>query len=273
MDPEGTPPPAGEGTPPPAGEGTPPAPAGREGLIPPPAGEANPFLDFIPESHRDKGWAKDIKDPNGFFDQFDHMKSVIGGLPAKSPETADLYNFAAPAEGAPPVNEAFQSVMRQAAFDNKLNQEQLTGIETVFDTFNNALITEASAAEETRNAEFDTLANTHLGEGKVTKIAQVQALLKGRLSPELAAFAGDMDNKSLVMMASLVHGIATEFMGEDNLPSVNDSGSMGNTNEGKQEEGKKLMLSKEFNDPMHPNHQETVDKVNALYQSLTPKRT
>lgn len=257
-------------TPPPA---TPPA------GTPPPAPD---FLTTLPEEYRGKEYLKDVKDMPSLLKKFDGAQELIGKRPAGIPqENAKPEEWAQfnKAWGVPekpeeydigeipkelPRNENFEKGMRAAMQEAGLNKRQA---KIMAGKYNGALVElmkEQGMAAEKNDTDFEKLAVETFGERKDKALANGKVLLAKYAPKSMAEHVGKLSNENLIVLASVIDGIAKDYIKDDQLPGGKGGGAP--TSDEKREEARKLMASPAFSDANHPEHRKTVDRVNSLYQ-------
>lgn len=249
----------------------------------PPVAPTYPELSTItPPEFKDKGWVAEVKDIPGLFKKVDFLQSKIGerpaGIPQETapqaewdkfylsfgrPEKADGYEFDKVPEGLT-VDEGFQTNIKGVMHQAGVNKKQAKILET---GYNKLLVGQAEAqkaAQGKADTDFEEMGTKVFGEQK-DRALQIAKSLIAKHTPEVAKpFIANLSNEALIVLASTLNGVAATYIKEDQLP-VGGAPVGPQSQDQKQEEGRKLMASEAYTNPFHTEHDATVKRVNELY--------
>jgi len=258
------------------------------GVVPaaPPAAPAAPeypaIATIIPPEFKDKGWVGELKDVPALFKKVDFLQTKIGERPAgipqetapkeewdlfyKSfgrPETSEGYAFDAIPEGLD-VDADFQKNIKAVMHEAGVNTKQAKILEGGYNKLLLAQAETQKAAQGKADTDFEEMGTKVFGDQKERSLKIAQALI-AKHTPEAAKpFIANLSNEALIVLASTLNGVASTYIKEDQLP-VGGAGVGPQSQEQKQEEGRKLMASEAYTNPFHPEHETTVKRVNELY--------
>lgn len=237
------------------------------------------FGTIVPPEFKDKPWVKETKDVPSLFKRMDSLLSEMGKKPAGipqdtatqeewdafykalgRPDNPEDYDFGTPPEGLP-VNEGYQKEMRNilkaAGVPKNMAKKIVEG--------HNGIVAKLMKAEqETQNANFDKLRDQVFGQ-EADQAMKVSKALITKYTPEsMKDHVANLKNEDLIVLASVIRGIQKDYISEDQIPD--GGGGVGPLNEEqRREEGRKLMMTDAYTNPFHPEHDQTVKKVEALY--------
>lgn len=288
--PEPTPAPTPEPTPTPTPEPTPtPAPA----PVTPPV-DTKLFGALIPEEFKDRPYLKDIsgmevndKSYEELFKKLDGAQKLIGrkAMPDATstpeewqeyytkvrPETADLYELNVP-EGET-ANEEVVKGVKDIFHKAGLTKEQAS---TVHDEFNTLMKKQAevfNAKGVEQDKAFEELTKNTFGEEAEAKMATAKTMLT-ELAPEnVKPFIAKLDNSSLVVLAGILNSVHDKYGVEGKKLGGDGTPTGGSTVPELISKGQELMLTKEYTDGFHPQHDARVAEVNALYKRIGALQT
>jgi len=243
------------------------------------------FVKSIPETYREKPYLKGVDSPDKLFKLLDGSQELIGkrpaGVPAADapkeqwdafyktlgrPDEPSGYQF----EGADKSDPKFVAKLQEVFHKRGLSAEQAKGIYADVNVALQEMAKEKGLADQQANVDFDKLADTTFGPEREAKLARAKAIMTEHAPQELLKHLGSLSNENLVIMAGVIDSIATKFIAPDKLPGSGQGGTTpgAQTMEQRRAEARQLMLSKEFNDPFHPDHEKTRAKVTELYSPL-----
>lgn len=255
----------------------------------------NDFVSSIPESFRDKPYMKDIDSMDKLFEQFDNSQKLIGkktvGIPGQEstidewnefynkmgrPESPDKYEFDS-IEGFPEeVKRTDEQVaeLRKIFHETGLTASQAKSLLKRIDESTKSMYEQNKAdyekMVETRKAEFRDKINKHFGSDAEKAIQVTEGLLSKYVPKGLEDAVKALDDDSLLVLASVLNNMRSESLKEDTLFKSGD-GAPGQTAEDLRADAKKKMMSPEWNDVMHPNHDKVKAEVRAIYQKIASK--
>lgn len=259
-------------------------PTAIQGDTLPPDNQA--FLDQLPEIYRDKGWAKEIKDMDGFAKSYEDTKAALSRRPAGIPddnaspedkaafnkargvpESADQYQLEALPEGYTPTEQdtkiraGIQDIFHKADLDPR----QAKLIEAGW----NELVGGLESQQGTADAEFDTMVAETYGDKADAVMASNKALIEKHTDPKFLEYVGTLDNRALMALSTAIDGIKKEYIGEDKVPAGDVVEPVGaRTNDQIRAEMAGIMGSEAFQNPSHQGHDAALAAKNALVAQL-----
>lgn len=259
-------------------------PTAIQGDTLPPDNQA--FLDQLPEIYRDKGWAKEIKDMDGFAKSYEDTKAALSRRPAGIPddnaspedkaafnkargvpESADQYQLEALPEGYTPTEQdtkiraGIQDIFHKADLD----PSQAKLIEAGW----NELVGGLESQQGTADAEFDTMVAETYGDKADAVMASNKALIEKHTDPKFLEYVGTLDNRALMALSTAIDGIKKEYIGEDKVPAGDVVEPVGaRTNDQIRAEMARIMGSEAFQNPSHQGHDAALAAKNALVAQL-----
>lgn len=238
---------------------------------------------LVPEQFRDKPYIKNIKDVNDLFTQFDNAQKVIGSRPGGIPEDGateeeieKFYNSLRPKEQAgydnisfqDGVDDTFKDSVRQMFFDAGLSKKQAEKIMSGFDQLTAPMLQQKQEAEKQKDIEFDQLATKVFGTNQETVINTAHKMLQKYAPAELKGHIAGLSNEQLLVLGGTLYNINRQHFQEDAVPDNTGISDVGNTVEELSNQARQLMSSKEYRDPMHPQHDATRKKVDDAYEKM-----
>jgi len=240
------------------------------------------FTKMVPQEFQNREYLKNIKDTSSFFKAFDGAQELLGKRPAgiphdnasddewknfnKSfgvPEKLEDYDLGKIPKGAkvdPKIDKGVREVFQKAG----LSKRQAKIVSEGYRSLLEGVLKENSDNVKNQNENFDKLAGEVFGNRKDTVLNTGKNLLDKYVPEKFKGSLDKLPNEQLIILAAALDGIVKDFISEDQLPGGQGKG--GETAEQKREEARKLMASKEYNDPQHPDHAKTVEKVNSFYR-------
>ncbi len=247
---------------------------------------------IIPAEFHDRAYIKDwLTKPQDaatfaeFFKKHDNLESLVGkkvGIPADGATPEELEGFFAkmrpgkPEEyeilakpGAKPDPE-FAKELQAAFFAGGIKKEQAKLFQTAFMGSLEKRSAAMQAAQKQADAQFEEMVKTAHGEKGKEVMARVNGLLK-ELTPEpWKPHVEKLDNNALAILTGVVNAIFEKYATEDELkPKGTTNAPVGDD---LQAEAMKLMQSKEYTDPFHPDHEKTAAKVREMFQEIAKAR-
>lgn len=240
------------------------------------------FQTLIPAEYKEKPWVKETKDLPSLFKRTDGLLSELGkrpaGIPAETapetewqafnkawgvPEKADDYKLSEVPEGMP-KNENYTKGIKSVFHKAGVSQRQAAILEKGHNELVQNLLKEAGVETEKNDADFEKLSEEAFGTEKETVLKNAKILVSKFAHPKFADQLANADNKTLVLLASVVEGLRKEYISEDRFPT-GGSAPVGMTLEQKQAKGRELMATPAYSDPFHADHEKTVQEVNRLF--------
>lgn len=259
-------------------------PTAIQGDTLPPDNQA--FLDQLPEIYRDKGWAKEIKDMDGFAKSYEDTKAALSRRPAGIPddnaspedkaafnkargvpESADQYQLEALPEGYTPTEQdtkiraGIQDIFHKADLD----PSQAKLIEAGW----NELVGGLESQQGRDDAAFDTMVAETYGDKADAVMASNKALIEKHTDPKFLEYVGTLDNRALMALSTAIDGIKKEYIGEDKVLVGDVVEPVGaRTNDQIRAEMAGIMGSEAFQNPSHQGHDAALAAKNALVAQL-----
>lgn len=253
----------------------------------------------VPDAYKDRGWSEKIKSPDDLWKTLDNAQSLIGkrpaGVPSQDaseeewnkfyaaagrPEKPDAYQFS-DVEGLPegfdpaPYKQKAATILHQAG----LNQKQADAVWKMF------ISEELKAAGESKgnsekqqaelDAEFDKIVSETFGDKYDAAAKTTQEMIAKHVPQNLIGVYDQIaeNPKVLAAVIAAVNGAAQEiaevkkkYGAEDKLSSGNATGAQSIDEVRKELAG--LRTSKEARDFTHPDHKKTVERINALSDTV-----
>ncbi len=239
----------------------------------------------IPEAYKDKPYMQQIDSFEKLFQDFDNAQSLIGQrqteVPGKDaseeevnaflekirPESQDAYEFPE-TEFSKKFgrDEQFQGQMKELFHKAGLMPHQVKILTEGYDNALFAKANETAQNAETQAADFEKLADGFFGDKKDEKLKIANEILKANTPDQFKEHLGKLSNENLMIMSSVLNNVFDKFMKEDDL----NIGGKGTATDASalQEEARQLMARPEYKDFRHPKHDETVNRVNELYDQI-----
>lgn len=265
------------------------------------------FEKLLPETYKEKFFVKNaLKAENPFehiLQGYDNLEKTLGQrgqlqLPTAEtppeqrkafytqlgvPETPDAYKiepqqweeqdkqlgeFLTKAHDAP-----FMNGMKQIFHEANLTPEQVNKVVNGYDKlfmsqFRSDVTAMAEAAAQNDN-DFSQMAQTLYGDSAGQIMDVGNKMLKQFVPDNIRPLIPQLDNKSLMVLSGVLNTIHKQFMSEDNL-SIPVTGTA-KTRAELIAEGERLMLTDEFKNTRHINHEAMTERVNAIFRNLPPK--
>lgn len=233
------------------------------------------FSTMIPEAYREKEYLKGVDSMDRLFQDFDNAQKLIGkkSIPgpddapekwdefykaAGRPDTASEYEFSQ-TEGLN-YNEDVANKTKEIFHKAGLSAKQAAMIQQEYDK----MVMEMQPSQEKIDQEFDALATEVFGAQKDQVLEKSKSMLTKYAPEKFKDHINNLSNENLIVLSSVLNGVINDHVSEDRIPS----GGASNTGSDPREEAKKLMMSPEYKDAFHPNHEVTKKRVRELYRSL-----
>lgn len=249
------------------------------------------FMDYVPETFRDKPYLQGIDSFDKLFNQFDNAQSLIGkktiGVPTSESPIEEWNNFYNKM-GRPEKPEGYEFESIELPEELKRTEEDLALMGRIF---HEAGLTKEQAKKvlaetdkavldyykqnkenmdkmvEQRNKEFMSQMEKHFGKEKDQAIAVTETMLKKYVPKGMEDMIKGMDDKTMLLLSTVLHNVYKSGRAEDTLnkdalvPPAESPESL-------RETARKLMMSPEWKDPFHPNHDAIKKRVNSIYQKI-----
>lgn len=252
----------------------------------PAAGTPPEFSSIIPKEFVERPWVKDTKDIPSLFKRVDDLLVEVGKKPAGIPqdnakpeewndfnkafgvpEKPEMYEFGKVPEGLE-VNPDFQNNMKGILHKAGVSKRQSKVLEEGFNAMLLQVAKGQAEANEKVNKDFDALADSTFGERKAKVMETGRALIAKFIPESLKSHIDKLPNESLMVLAGVLDGVAKQYIKEDDLPKGAGAGTGNMGEQQRRDEGKKLMASEAYRNPLHAEHDATVRKVRELYQTV-----
>lgn len=249
------------------------------------------FLDQVPEAYRDKPYMKDIDSPDKLFQQFDNAQSLIGkkavGVPTEDsspeewnefynkmgrPESHDKYEFEKTElpEGLARLEDTdakAKELFHKAGLTAAQAKQVMKGYDEILSEQFTGLQSQQQEQLTKMNDEFESLLDQEFGGKKEEAVERVNKLMSENVSDSMKAHIDSLDNKSLMVLTSVLNNVHQKYVSEDGAPTGGDAPAAISV-ESMRADAKAMMMSPEYKDVMHPNHEAAKAKVSALYQKI-----
>lgn len=250
---------------------------------------SNDFSNMIPEDYKEKPYMKDIDSMDKLFEQFDNTQKLIGkrSIPGADspqeewdqffnklgrPEDPDKYEFDT-VELPDELKRTDDQVglMKKIFHEAGLTPQQANTIlkktdEATIEYYNNNKEAFENQLKQ-RDQEFEEKATKLFGERKETALATAETMLKKYVPQGFEAEVQGLDNKTMLVLSAVLNNIHQSGRTEDDLDKGGEA-PMAKTADSMREDAKRLMMSEEWKDEFHPNHDSTKAKVRELYQKI-----
>lgn len=282
-------------TPPPTG--TPPASASTTMALPPagtPPSAATLPAFAIPDTYKDKPWAKGIDSSDKVWSMLDGAQELIGkrpaGIPAPDAAQAEwdkfyeatgrpkvaaeyAFDYGKNADGTPKVSTdvKWETGLKEMLFKNGVTAKQALGLQKDFDAIIANTLKERNIAVEQDNQDFTKITTEIFGAERDKVLANGKALLNEHITdPRIKAMLPKLSNDGLTILASALKSFSDKFIRSPGAPT-NPPGApgTGTTAGGKTEmhaEARRLMGTPEYTNSMHPDNAKVLARVSQLYQ-------
>lgn len=281
----------------PSASGAPPASASGTVVLPP-AGTppATPAAFSVPDTYKDKAYAKGIDSPDKLWAMLDGAQELIGkrpaGIPAADAPQAEWDKFYE-ATGRPKVATEYQfdygknadgtaktapdlkweSSVKEMMFKHGITAKQAVALQKDFDGLIANTVKEKNLQVQQDNQNFDQVSTELFGVDRDKVLANGKALLTEHVKdPRIQVALSKLPNEALMVLASALKSISDKFIkspgAPSNVPGAPGSGGAGSTGGGKESmmaEARRLMTTPEYSNSMHPDNAKTLAKINQLY--------
>ena len=249
---------------------------------------------LIPAEYKDKPYMKDVTDVPSLFKKLDGSQELIGKRPAGIPEEnapADEWNKFYSAAGRPveAKDYVFKEVKPPEGVEIK-RSEELEG--KVKDLFHKAGISAKAASfiqegyealvmdqlkgkvdvNQQQNLDFDNLSKQTFKENAEAVMSSAKKLIEDNKPEGFDPYIASLPNEALIVMAGVLNNIRKKYISEDTPPGGSPTGDA-QTEKDLRTEARELMATKEYSDPMHPNHDAQKQKVKDLYDRVSKLQT
>jgi hypothetical protein len=261
---------------------------------PPPAPDPSPaapaFLAKIPESFRDRPWAKEnAKDPETFFKFVDNQNSLVGkkgvivpedGAPVEQvnaflktlgrPDSPDGYEFQ-PIEELKDGkrDEVFEKDVKKVLHDAGIPKSMAVKLQQGFDKLMFSKNKEQVEKDKTDDAAFDKFNKDFFGEAKDTVVANARKILKETLPKEVLPALDKMNAEQMAMVIAVTDSVYKKFGKEDGFrggaPGTPSGAESFDELSSQQRE---LMKQEGYSDWRHPNHAGLMEKNKVILEKM-----
>lgn len=240
------------------------------------------LLQIIPEAYKAKPYMEGIDTIEKLFQKFDGAQTLIGKRPAGipqndspkeewdkfyqsvgRPESADKYEFGEAIKNIP-RDEVLVKGVKEIFFEAGLSSHQAKTIQEKYDKMLSETV-EAQTKEQ--DTAFDTMANETWGQNKQKVLTDTQTLLNKHTPEKFQDYIKDLDNSSLIVLASVLNNIKKEYINEDR-PLGDSPGSPAKSKEEIRMEARQLMANPAYSNDFHPDHEMINKKVKDLYAQI-----
>jgi len=249
--------------------------------------ETGDQVDLIPESYKDKDWAKNLNSAEDLFKQFENAQSLIGRslqLPGDNatdedwakvynrlgrPEKMEDYGIKAP-EGSAEELKKQTDQLAKIFHDNGLSKKQAGKIIESMSGLNADAIKKAKEMQDAKaqsDKNYEELVKKTFGDKKDEVEKTAKGLLDKFAPAELKSKLAELSPEALVVLSATLKGISDTYISEEDLKNLqNGTSSSGKKPEDFRKEAQDLMMSEPYKNVMHIDHDKTVAKVKELYE-------
>jgi len=246
------------------------------------------------KNYADKGFMQELTSPEKMFEKIDNMESLIGKksfVPGENATTKDwdeyrnrigvgspdVYTISK--EGLPEEYKALHNddmdvKVKQMFYDAGLTPQQAKILNDGYDklmieTHKDIMdkVAEQQKAMQISDAEFEELANKTWGADREKVQNVAKSLITEFTPPELKPALETMDNKNLIIMASVLKGVSDKYISADDL-TVLQGGASGSSKESLREEAQKELAKLHSMSPFDPNYSLQKQKVEDIYKNF-----
>lgn len=250
------------------------------------------------KNYADKGFMQELTSPEKMFEKIDNMESMIGKKSAIPGENAtdkdwdeyrsriglksandytlsdshlpeDLKNF---------HNGDFDTKVKEMFYEAGLSQQQAKIISEKYDKLmvdaHGDLLNQVAAKQKEQqisDAEFDKIADETWGNDRedVQNVAKalIQKFTPENLKPQL----NNMDNKNLIIMASVLKGVSDTYISQDDLSALK-GGTGGKDHQTLRQEAQAELAKLANMSPFDPQYAAQQQKVQDLYSNFSNKK-
>lgn len=247
-----------------------------------------PLRDLVPQEFHDKGYLKDLLDkPQGpdtmaaVFKKLDGAETLIGrkiGIPAADAAPDEVEKFYSalrpqtPDEYEMPVDDKSDADLareiKTAMHEGRLSKHQaklfLGALYPSIQRRREAVM----AAQKEQDAAFGQIVEQTFGPDNVKVLEQVQTALKEHTPDALKPHLARLKNEDLAILIGVTHSILKKYASEDQLSGRGGAGGGAGpqTLAELKAAGEALMKTPAYRDAFSPEHQATVEKVQAIFQ-------
>lgn len=240
------------------------------------------FVEKIPEEYRAKPYMEGIKNFDDLMKQFDNAQSLIGKKPFDiphensskeqwdqfysklgRPESPDKYEFQNPEnlpEGFkvdPEVDNTVKNLFHEAGLSNQQAQ-------SIRNKYMEAMAKKAEEHERQLDEQFDKLSMEVFGNRKEEALNKAQAMISQYLPESMHGAWQNLDSNSLVVLASVLDGVARDYGTEDSLDGSSQMNAM--SDEQRRSERQALLNHPAMKDELHRDHEKIKQRYNELWK-------
>ena len=231
----------------------------------------------IPETYKEKDWAKGIKSADDLWKMTDNSQSLIGkktlGVPTEAstpeeiaafntafgvPETADAYEIkedenlirlsGGSTELSNEVTKEFKTLLHKAGASTKQAEILREGYSGII----GKIMEKTNAEQVAQNTNFDEIAVKTFGDKKDETLDLARGLIKEHAPEGFDDYLATLPNESLIVMAGVLKSIQEKYIDEDDLPRGNSTTGL---SEGAlRAKIQEIISSKDFQNPLSPNN-------------------
>lgn len=251
----------------------------------------NEFLQQIPESYRDRDYLQGIDSMEKFVEQFDNVQKLIGkkkvGVPTDEspieewnkfydqmgrPEDPSGYEY-----DLPELPEAFQrteedlqhmsKIFHEAGLTKKQAQLVLQKTDEAVKEYYEQNKEKMEEMRVKESEEFQKKLEQYFGKEKDDAVAVTETMLKKYVPKGLEDAVKGLDDQTMLVLSSVLHNVHKAGKTEDSIEKDVEQ-TPSETPESLRETAKKLMMSPEWRDEFHPNHDAVKKRVQSIYQKI-----
>lgn len=239
--------------------------------------QSTDFQSVIPEGYKDREYLKNIDSFDRLFQDFDNAQKLIGKKTIPSEDDPqekwdDFYKaLGRPDEHTAYEFEKLEGVNYNEDIANKtkeifhkagLTPKQAAMIQSEYDK----MVQEFQPSSEEIDRQFDELASKAFGNEKDEALKKSKALIDKYVPEDFREHVGNLSNKDLVILSSVLNGVIKDHVSEDNIPG---SGASSTGGEDLRTKARNLMASEAYRDAFHADHENVKRQVRELYKKIS----
>lgn len=246
------------------------------------------------KDYADKGFMRELDSPGKIFEKIDNLETLIGKksfvpgenatdnewadyrnrIELKSPDDYTITDDSLPDNLKTFHNEDINGKIKQMFYNAGLTPGQAKILNDSYNKImvdaNNELLNSLAIQESQQkllDEDFDRIANESWGNDRENVQNVANSLLKEFTPDNLKSSLNDLDNKSLIIMASVLKGISDKYISEDDLATLR-KGNGSDSNLSVREEAQKELAKLAQMSMFDPNYAAQKAKVDNLYSAF-----
>jgi hypothetical protein len=253
-----------------------------------PIEDTTDFISTIPQEYQAKPYMQGISSMDSLMKKLDGAQSLIGKRPAGIPhaeasqeEWNNFYDLAgrpkdvgeysfgeSESENDSEDIKNFNTELKQIFHNNGLSKKQGESFKKDYDSLIQKSLESSNIESDNINKDFDSLVQDHFGQNEATILQTGKEMINTHTQESLKPFIKDLDNKSLLILSSIMDSVKKQYINEDS--TVLKGGGIDPQSSANilRKEAQDLMKSDAYRNTMNNDHDNTVQKVNGLYEQI-----